>query len=133
MAARSSLPVVVKVAAALQCSQVPQQYPKSSRLLKRREFVALTHKGKTFTGQYLIIQWRKTAIAHPRLGITISKKFGKAHHRNRFKRLVRESFRLYSSKPAIGLDLNVRPRKNFEYLTLSAILADLSAFFDLFK
>ena len=109
-------------------------FPKTSRLLKRREFAHLVNKGQTFYGKYVIIQWRKTGQsqagqAHVRLGVIITNKFGKAVVRNRFKRLVREAFRLSSPKPLLGLDLSVRPRQNFEFLTLSAILSDLAKFF----
>ena len=38
---------------------------------------------------------RKNNLEHPRLGLTVAKKYLKrAHDRNRIKRLVRESFRL---------------------------------------
>ncbi len=43
-----------------------------------------------------------------RLGITVTKRFGKSHERNYFKRIVREIFRT-SAVPS-GLDLVVRPR-----------------------
>jgi len=106
-------------------------YPKSARLLQRSEFVTLMHKGRSFTGQYVVIQWRRGATTGIRLGVTISKKFGKAHERNRFKRLVREAFRLLI-KPNLSIDLNVRPRKQFPLLTLSAVIADFTQFFGSF-
>ena len=109
-------------------------FPKTSRLLKRREFLHLLNKGQTFYGKYVIIQWRKTGQSqvgqtHVRLGVIITKKFGKAVVRNRFKRLVREAFRLCFPKPFLSLDFSVRPRQNFELLTLSAILSDFAKFF----
>ena len=111
---------------------IPKTFPKTSRLLKRREFVHLVHKGYTFHGNHVVIQWRKTTFSRVRLGVIITKKFGNAVLRNRFKRLIREGFRLTTPKPAFGIDLSVRPRKNFEHLTLSAVLSDFAKFFSSF-
>lgn len=108
-------------------------FPKTSRLLKRREFVHLAHKGYTFYGNHVVIQWRKTTYGRVRLGVIITKKFGNAVLRNRFKRLVREGFRLATSRPAFGIDVSVRPRKNFEQLTLADILSDFAKFFSSFS
>jgi ribonuclease P protein component len=108
-------------------------YPKKARLLQRREFMTLSQRGETFYGKHVVIQWKKTALGRPRLGIIITKKFGKAHLRNRFKRLVREAFRLFHPKPSLGIDFTVRPRKNFELLTLTALCSDLTKFLTTFN
>lgn len=102
-------------------------FPKSSRLLKRREFLFLQQKGQVFYGKYVIIQWRKNSLSNHRLGITITKKFGKAHLRNYFKRLVREAFRLVD-KPLVGVDFIILPRKGFEAFSITALMAELSKF-----
>ncbi len=128
MAARSSPPAEPVAASAFQRNVSHLTFPKTDRLLKRNEFAHLVSKGQTFYGKYIIIQYRKTGNAHIRLGIIITKKFGKANLRNRFKRLIREGFRL-SPKPQVGLDMSVRARQNFQFLTLSAVLSDLNKFF----
>lgn len=50
---------------------------------------------------------------HARLGIVISRKVGKAHLRNRLKRVLRETFRLEVLPRGVSADLVVRiiPRK----------------------
>jgi ribonuclease P protein component len=50
--------------------------------------------------------------AAARLGITIPKKTGNAVVRNRWKRLIRESFRTQVHQIPTGFDYIVRPKKN---------------------
>lgn len=45
-----------------------------------------------------------------RLGVTVSRRYGKSCHRNKFKRRIRETFRLSYPRLAKGYDLNIRPR-----------------------
>ena len=49
-----------------------------------------------------------------KLGLTVSRRFGNALARNRFKRVTREAFRLLYPDFPSNLELNVRPqRKDF--------------------
>jgi len=77
-------------------------------------------------GKYVTIDCFRSGFSKPRLGITVTKKFGKAHERNRFKRIVREAFRLVQRQLPVNLDMNVRPRalakEATSYLVLQEIL-----------
>ena len=79
---------------------------KEYRLLKRREFLKVAKEGKRVVGRCLCIDCRPARRG--RLGISASKKYGSAPERNRFKRLVREAYRL-SELPSF--ELNVIPRQ----------------------
>lgn len=61
----------------------------------------------------------------PRLGITASRHFGKAHKRNSFKRIVREAFRQCQHLLPEGLDINVKPRNNIKNFSIEGITKDL--------
>ncbi len=74
--------------------------PKGCRLRKPKEFELVYARGKRFDGRFMTA----FVLAHEgnlhKLGITASRKsLGKAHDRNRAKRLLREAFRL--NNPAL--------------------------------
>lgn len=80
----------------------PFGFSAALRLKKRREFLAVQNGGKKvhLRGFLVFLSPRKArgaeATAEPsptRLGITVTRKIGKAVTRNRIKRLVREVFR----------------------------------------
>jgi ribonuclease P protein component len=85
-------------------------FPKSCRLRKRREYLALAHRATVFRGSVLVISWQRSELPATRLGITVTKKYGSAVQRNRFKRLVKESFRLRRHLLPVGIDCVIRPR-----------------------
>jgi ribonuclease P protein component len=69
--------------------------PKEARLLKRAEFLRVYEQGERFEGRFMTVFVLPSKGPLHRVGITATKKaIGKAHDRNRAKRLLRESFRL---------------------------------------
>jgi ribonuclease P protein component len=69
--------------------------PKEARLRKRAEFLRVYEHGKRFEGRFMTVFILPARTERHRVGITATKKgIGKAHDRNRAKRLLRESFRL---------------------------------------
>ena len=102
-----------------------QKFPKSSRLLKRAEFLKVSQSCSKTRGKYLVIDCIKSKKTQTKLGLTVTKKFGKAHDRNRFKRLVREAFR--KCDPPTGVNLVVKPRKFAKDATAPMILKELQS------
>lgn len=97
-------------------------FSKKERLLKAADFALLAGQ-RSRAGAHLII----TSISHaegPKLGIAVSRRFGKAFERNRFKRLIREAFRQVKKELPSSFIL-VRPLPAAKLASLSQIQADL--------
>jgi ribonuclease P protein component len=76
----------------------------------------------------LIVHGCENGLDFPRLGLSVSRKVGGAVARNRWKRLLREAFRLSRRELPRGIDLVVVPRPEVEpeLTRLVASLRDLS-------
>ncbi len=69
--------------------------PKQCRLRKPKEFRLVYSQGRRFDGEFMIAFVLPSNDEFHKVGITASRKaIGKAHDRNRAKRLLREAFRL---------------------------------------
>ena len=101
-------------------------FSKTSRLLSAADFKAVFTKAQfKVSCRYFLILAIKNDSLKPRLGLVIAKKnVPTAMHRNRIKRLIRESFRL---NPGLveRLDLVVLARKDADKLDNSLIRAKL--------
>ncbi|MCI5052343.1 MAG: ribonuclease P protein component [Simkaniaceae bacterium] len=84
--------------------------PKSARLLRRGDFFRVRRPSTYLNGKFVAISYCSTERPEVRMGITVSRKYGKAHDRNRFKRVVRETYRHLRPDLPGGVDFEVRPR-----------------------
>ena len=66
---------------------------KEYRVKKSQDFDNIIRKKQSFANRQFVIYYQENKLDHMRLGISVSKKSGKAHERNRLKRYVRESFK----------------------------------------
>lgn len=99
-------------------------YPKAARLRHQREFRAILSRGEVYPGRQALVRRMANEVGRARLGISTPRRYGKAHRRNRFRRLVREAFR--SVQGELGAyDFMVSPRRGLEEPDLEALLHDL--------
>lgn len=77
---------------------------KTVPLKKNYEFMKVYKKGKYYAGRLVVLYVLPNNQNVDRLGITVSKKFGKSVKRNRIRRLIRESYRLYEEYVLDGFD-----------------------------
>ena len=81
----------------------------SSSVKLNHIFRRLYHTNGQANG-YLVLYARKNRTDGNRVGITVSKKLGKAHIRNRIRRRLREVYRLNEEKFQPGWDIVVVAR-----------------------
>lgn len=74
------------------------------------QFQKLYKKGKNFVTPSLIIYAKRNGLSVTRLGITASRKIGKAVIRNRAKRRIRELFRTNLDNLKTGYDIVIVAR-----------------------
>jgi ribonuclease P protein component len=105
-----------------------RKFPKSARLLTSSHYRHLKRNSLRHFGESISIDFREGEGPSAKLGITVSKKFGKAHDRNLFKRVVREAFRELCLFLPQNLELNISPRNRTTPITKQAVLLDLKTF-----
>jgi len=71
------------------------------RLHRPSEYRAC-YRGRRSKGRVLMVASTANTLGWPRLGLTASRKVGRAHVRNRLKRWVRESFRRGVGRRGLG-------------------------------
>ncbi|MCK5270862.1 MAG: ribonuclease P protein component, partial [Sedimentisphaerales bacterium] len=60
--------------------------------------------------RYIVVYARPNRLAHSRVGVSVGKRLGPAVRRNRYKRTLREAFRLLQPELPIGYDFILIPR-----------------------
>jgi ribonuclease P protein component len=68
----------------------------------------------TASDNLLLVFGHLNGLEHPRLGLSVSRKVGNAVVRARWKRLLREAFRLTRATLPPGIDLIVIPRQGVQ-------------------
>jgi ribonuclease P protein component len=88
------------------------------------EFRRAYQRRNTVADGQIVIFGYPNGLPYPRLGISASRRLGGAVVRNRWKRLLREAFRLRRTELPEGIDLIVIPRPKAEP-TLASLLDSL--------
>ena len=77
-------------------------FTREERIAKRSDFKRTYDSGRKVFGKLVVIFWMPNTLGVTRIGITATRKIGKAHDRNRLKRWVREIYR--TRRHSLGAD-----------------------------
>ena len=89
-----------------------ERLPPESRLRRRADYLRCYRTGRRRHGAVAIVYFVPNQLGHPRLGITASRKVGKAVVRQRLKRRIREVYRRWQDRgrlPALDLVVHLKP------------------------
>jgi ribonuclease P protein component len=93
---------------------VDSQFPPQYRIQRGSDFRRAYQRRCSAADQQIVVFGHPNGLSHPRLGLSVSRRVGGAVVRNRWKRLLREAFRLTRSQLPQGIDLIVVPRPGVE-------------------
>jgi ribonuclease P protein component len=105
-------------------------FKKEDRILKRSEFLELARSGRKLQNDCFIAIFKPGQFDSPRLGITVTRKVGKAAQRNQIKRLVREYFRLNRQHLNQNWDINIVAKKKAADLSSEKVNSFLQDLFE---
>lgn len=103
-------------------------FPKSARVRTRRQYQRISQHGQRHVGEWVVVDVCRSKGNSTKLGITASRHYGMAVQRNRFKRIVREAFRLCRAQLLVGFDINVKPRQMAHKAKTADVLAEILCF-----
>ena len=82
------------------------------RLRRRKDYLRCYRTGRRRHGSLAILYFVPNQLGHPRIGITASRKVGKAVVRHRLKRRIKEVYRRWQDRgslPALDLVVHLKP------------------------
>jgi ribonuclease P protein component len=99
------------------------------RLRKKAEYDQVFGRRCSASDAVLVVYARENGLPHPRLGMVVSRRLGNAVARNRWRRLLREAFRLNRPRLPPDVDLVIVPRPGFrpQLAALGDSLVNLAA------
>ncbi|MCL2168636.1 MAG: ribonuclease P protein component [Defluviitaleaceae bacterium] len=85
---------------------------KTTKALKKNsDFGHVFKAGKAKGSFTLVVFVVPNKIGQNRLGITVSKKMGKAVVRNKLRRRIKEAFRVFENELSLGHDIVILPKE----------------------
>lgn len=91
------------------------------RVKSKIEFENIIKTGKKISDSYFVIYYKERGLLFSRFGISLSKKFGNAVKRNRYKRILREIIRKNQNKFKNAYDYIIIMKKNCDGLDYKVI------------
>jgi ribonuclease P protein component len=101
-----------------------QRFLARYRLRTTRDFQRVYDRRCSASDALVLVFVERNTLGYPRIGLSVSRKVGGAVLRNRWKRLLREAFRLARLQLPADIDIVAIPRPGVEP-TLQPLMASL--------
>ena len=88
-----------------------ERFPREHHIRRQGDFSRAYGRRCTASDGMLLLFGCANGLPYSRIGLSVSRKVGNAVVRNRWKRLIREAFRLSREQLPTGIDLVVIPRR----------------------
>ncbi len=99
-------------------------FTKADRLRRRSEYLRVQAQGRRLHSRHFGVTLGPPEGPSPRLGLVVTRRFGKAVQRNRMKRLLREFFRRHQGRLP-SRDLVIMAKKGAEALNYDQVAEEL--------
>jgi len=98
----------------------------AASLKKNREFQHVYNKGKSLASKHIVLFVLRNGKGVNRLGISASKKIGKAVKRNKQRRRLKEAFRTLENRVCVGHDIVILPRVAISEISFVDVKSELN-------
>jgi ribonuclease P protein component len=103
-----------------------QTFPKTDRILKRGEFRRAYGGGRKVHGRLFTAFVLDGEPGSLRIGLTVTRKVGPSHVRNRCRRLLREAFRRHRDEANdVGVDVVINARREMVGASYAEVEAEM--------
>ncbi len=79
--------------------------PRALRLTRADDFARVRREGRVFRHKLLLMSVAPNTVGHNRYGLVTGKRIGKAHRRNRVRRMLRAALRARHAALRAGFDV----------------------------